>query len=545
MVKAPLEIRTLQLQEMESLLERARARLDANDCQLLQSLIQSVQQLWQLVEQQGMSMGRLRQLLFGLHTEKTDRVLPPQSGDLNAAASNQPEEPIGGRQRRRGHGRHGASDYSGAQKIKVAHPKLRAGDACPDCAQGKLYGLTQPSPILRIVAQPIFPASLYQLEKLRCNLCGQLFTAPPPPEAGTQKYDESVGSMLALLRYGSGLPFARIEKLQAGFGVPLPTTTQWELVESAAQAAEPVFRELQRQAAQQPVLYNDDTSMTVLSLRQARRRTLLNVSKATPEQQANERTGIFTSGILAEGQDHPIALFFTGGQHAGENLNQLLQHRDAHLPPPIQMCDALSRNEPKAFQVLLANCIAHGRRHFVEVAPNFPTECRHVLEKLRDVYRHDAYCKEHDLSPQARLAFHQANSGPVMDQLRDWMSQQLDQKQVEPNSGLGKAIRYMLNHWEALTLFLRQPGAPLDNNICERALKLAILHRKNSMFFKTQHGAQVGDLFMSLIHSCRLNGVAPFDYLTSLQRNSPRVKEHPQHWLPWTYQKTLQGIDTS
>jgi len=179
------------------------------------------------------------------------------------------------------------------------------------------------------------------------------------------------------------------------------------------------------------------------------------------------------------------------------------------------------------------------------VAPNFPTECRYVLEKLRDVYRHDAYCKEYDLSPPARLAFHQANSGPVMDQLRDWMSQQLDHKQVEPNSGLGKAIRYMLNHWEALTLFLRQPGAPLDNNICERALKLAILHRKNSMFFKTQHGAQVGDLFMSLIHSCRLNGVAPFDYLTSLQRNSRRVKERPQHWLPWTYQKTLQGIDTS
>lgn len=544
--KTPLEIRKLPLQELEQLLERARARLDAQDCQLLQCLIQTVQHLWQLVEQQDMSMGRLRHLLFGPHTEKTDHVLSSHSADRNASEppSDSPDEPSGEKQRR-GHGRHGASDYSGAQKIKVVHPKLRAGNTCPDCAQGKLYGLTQPSSILRIVAQPIFHASLYQLEKLRCNLCGRLFTAPPPPEAGTQKYDPSVGSMLALLRYGSGLPFARIEKLQAGFGVPLPTTTQWELVESAAQAAEPVFQELQRQAAQQRVLYNDDTSMTVLSLLQARRGIAFNLSEAAPEQRSYQRTGIFTSGILAEGEGHPIALFFTGAQHAGENLNQLLQQRDAQLPPPIQMCDALCRNEPKAFRVLLANCVAHARRHFVEVAPNFPKECRHVLEKLREVYRHDAYCKEQDLSPQARLAFHQVNSGPVMDQLHGWMSQQLDLKQVEPNSGLGKAIRYMLNHWDALTLFLRQPGAPLDNNVCERALKLAILHRKNSMFFKTQHGAHVGDLFMSLIYSSRLNGVAPFDYLTQLQRHSRRVKERPQQWLPWTYQKTLQGIDSS
>lgn len=544
MAKSPaIEIRTLPLQQLEQLLERARARLNASDCQVLESLIQTVQQLWQLVEQKDLSLGRLRQLLFGPQTEKTDSVLPPVPADLNASAPpGKPLEESVGPKKRPGHGRHGAADYSGAEKIKVAHPKLRAGDPCPDCVQGKLYGLTQPSPILRIMAQPIFPATLYQLEKLRCHLCGRVFTAPAPPAAGTQKYDESVGSMLALLRYGSGLPFARIEKLQAGFGVPLPTTTQWELVESAAHAAEPVFQELQRQAAQQQVLYNDDTSMTVLSLR---RGTPLRLTEATPEQPANERTGIFTSGILTEGEGHPIALFFTGHQHAGENLNQLLQRRDAHLPPPIQMCDALSRNEPKEFQALLANCIAHGRRRFVEVASNFPKECRYVLERLREVYRHDAHCKEQGLSPQARLTFHQVNSGPGMDQLHDWLSQQLAQKQVEPNSGLGKAIGYMLNHWEALTLFLRQPGAPLDNNLCERALKMAILHRKNSLFFKTEHGAQVGDLFMSLIHTCRLNGAAPFDYLTSLQHNSRWVKQHPQQWLPWTYQNTLQGIDTS
>ncbi len=431
----------------------------------------SVQQLWQLVGQEKMSLGRLRYLLFGPRTEKTDSILPPSPAAAGApatAAADQAGQPAPGA-KRKGHGRHGAAAYTGARRVQVAHPQLHAGQPCPACTQGKLYALTEPSPILRIIAQPIFPATVYELEKLRCHLCGQVFTAPAPPEAGTQKYDESVGSMVAVLRYGSGVPHARIEKLQAGFGVPLPATTQWELGAAGGRAAQPVFQELQRQAAQQPLLYNDDTNMSVLSLRPSRSEAA--ATQREPAQQAKEPTGIFTSGILAEGGGHPIALFFTGHQHAGENLNELLRQRDPKLPPPIQMCDALSRNDPKEFAALLANCMSHARRGFVEVAANFPEECRFVLQSLRAVYRHDAQAKEKGLSSQERLAFHQTHSGPVMEQLRQWMGQQLDQKRVEPNSGLGRAIRYVQNHWEALTLFLRQPGAPLDNNLASRRSK--------------------------------------------------------------------------
>ena len=94
---------------------------------------------------------------------------------------------------------------------------------------------------------------------------------------------------------------------------------------------------------------------------------------------------------------------------------------------------------------------------------------------------------------------------------------------VEPNSGLGKAITYFLRHWKGLTAFLREAGAPLDNNICERALKRAVLHRKNALFYRTLHGSEVGDLFMSLIHTCELAGANPFDYLTQLQRHAART----------------------
>ena len=147
--------------------------------------------------------------------------------------------------------------------------------------------------------------------------------------------------------------------------------------------------------------------------------------------------------------------------------------------------------------------------------------------------------KERRLSADERLAFHKAETGPLIEGFRAWLREQIDEKKVEPNSGLGQAIQYTLNHWEALTLFLRVAGAPLDNNICERVLKKAILHRKASLFYKTETGAHVGDLFMSLIHTCELCSADPFDYLTQLQLNARQMKENPQNWLPWNYREAL------
>jgi hypothetical protein len=220
-------------------------------------------------------------------------------------------------------------------------------------------------------------------------------------------------------------------------------------------------------------------------------------------------------------------------------MADLLKQRQAHLPLPVQMCDALSRNTPETFKAILANCLAHGRRKFVEVAVNFPDQCQYVLETLAQVYKNDKIAKDRRLTPGQRLSFHQQRSSRLMKDLKNWLNEQLDQKKVEPNSGLGQAITYMLKHWKPLTAFLRVRNAPLDNNICERALKKAILHRKNALFYKTEHGAQVGDLFMSLIHTCNLAKVNPFDYLTALQKHSSNLAKHPDRWMPWNYHKAL------
>jgi transposase len=261
------------------------------------------------------------------------------------------------------------------------------------------------------------------------------------------------------------------------------------------------------------------------------------------EKDPKARTGIFTTGIVAEVGEHRVALFYTGNRHAGENLDDLLKQRADGLEPPLQMCDGLDRNVPKGFETILCNCIPHGRRNFVDILSSFPESCGRVLKSLAEVYRIDEQAKNKGLSPQDRLAFHQQHSRPVMDELHRWMKEQIDQKKVEPNSGLGQAIGYMLKRWESLTRFLSVAGAPLDNNICERALKMAIRHRKNSLSYKTARGARVGDLFMSLLHTSALNQVNPFKYLTALVKHSSEVRKEPLRWLPWSYRAALAEID--
>ena len=207
------------------------------------------------------------------------------------------------------------------------------------------------------------------------------------------------------------------------------------------------------------------------------------------------------------------------------------------------MSDGLSRNVPGEIETLLANCLAHGRRKFVDIYGDFPSECHTVLEMLAKVYKNDSIAQEEHLSDTERLDYHQQHSSPVMAELKNWMTQQLDEHLVEPNGALGQVIRYMLKHWEPLTLFLREPGAPLDNNLCERALKKAILNRKNAYYYRTANGARIGDMFMSLIHTCELNSINPFDYLTDLQKHADAVSLDPDAWLPWNYQEALSPLD--
>src|SRR5215472_7538905 len=520
----------LGAEELEQLLERTREKLSEEDYRKLKAAIDTLEYLTELVADKDTTIRHLRQLLLPASTEKTKDILAQlgeasrgDRGERKSQSGSPPPHP----DPPPGHGRNGVDAYREARQVPVTHPKLKHGDRCPECGKGNVYEQKKPKVLVRIIGQAPLAATVYSLERLRCGACGQIFTAPEPEGVGPEKYDETASAMIAQLKYGSGTPFYRLEQLERHLGIPLPAATQWEIVEEAAEVIKPARDELVRQAAQGEVMHNDDTSMRVLRL---------------VRDPSDERTGVFTSGIVAIGQGRRIALYFTGVKHAGENLAEVLQQRAAELGPAIQMCDALSRNVPKlaaGVEILLANCLAHGRRQFVGVAGSFPEQCRYVLERLGEVYGYDAEARERGLSPEERLKFHQENSGPVMKKLHQWLEGQFIERKTEPNSGLGKAITYLLRHWKALTLFLRQAGTPLDNNIVERGLKRAILHRKNALFYRTLNGAQVGDLFMTLIHTAELCGANSLEYLTELQRHATELANRPTEWMPWNYRDTM------
>jgi len=535
----------IKIEDMSALCERIKEKVEDEDYEIIKAMVTTIERLSQATNDKASSIKRLLKILFGERTEKLKNLFNEPNEEEKGTEevetfsdeSNKKDDKVDDENKKEekppGHGRNGVADYPGADKIRTLHLELKSGDSCPLCLKGRVYIMKDPKVTIRFEAKAPVHATIYENEKFRCNLCGEIFTAELSDTVNDNKYDETVGSIIALLKYGGGFPFNRLEQLQASFGIPLSASTQWDIVEAAADKIYHVFIELCRLGAQGALVYNDDTTMKILEL--------MNNTKNDNE---NKRSGIFTTGILCIVGDYKIALYFTGRNHAGENMAELLAQRGSNLDPPIQMCDALSRNIPKEFETILCNCMAHARRKFVEVAWNFPQECRYVLEILAKVYKNDEITKN-NMSDNERLKYHQAQSLPLMEDLKNWLNEQFDEKKIEPNSSIGAAFSYMLNHWEALTRFLQVPGAPLDNNLCEQILKKSILHRKNSLFYKTQHGAYIGDLFMSLIQTCKLAGVNAFDYLTTLQKFSHEVFKNPSKWLPWNYNAAVPILSRS
>ena len=264
--------------------------------------------------------GKLRDALHALaallvrsrNTEKTSEVLEKPEASAGAQADdNAPPPP--------GHGRNGAEAFGGAQKVDIKHQRLTHGDRCPECGKGNVYGQKEPKVLVRVIGQAPLAATVYSLERLRCGACGQVFTAQEPEGVGPDKYDETAAAMIAQLKYGAGTPFNRLEQLEAQMGIPLPAATQWEIVEDAAHPLKPARDELIRQAAQGTVVHNDDTGMRVLMLQR------------DPK---DERTGVFTSGIVSVGEGHKIALYFTGSRHGRRESCRSVEEAQRRVAQP-------------------------------------------------------------------------------------------------------------------------------------------------------------------------------------------------------------------
>ena len=529
------EIPTTNPNEVEALIKRIeRRQLSESDYQLVARLLRLVLKLLSIVESKNASIARLKKLLFGPRTDKSEQASnqsdtaaqpEPTVQEAGEAQQQSKREPVNFSEskKRKGHGRLSAANYTGANKVVCRDENLKACGKCPhpEC-QGRLYDPQEWQEFVRFSARPPIDATVYQQQVLRCRVCEDRFAAQLPAGVSAIKYDETADVMMVLLKYGAGMPFYRLESLQALMGVPLPASTQFMRCEAVADAVYPVYLELARLASCGEVVCGDDTGVKIL--------TCLKENKTLPK---GARVGMQTTGIGEWVGERVIALYYSGRRHTGENLYELLRQRPAHLDLVRVMADAAAKNWTPEFQSIICKCLQHARKYFKDARPAFHYQCQHVLDKLAEVYQNDAATK--GMSATDRLAYHQQHSLPIMDELKVWMLEQLSNHTIEENDACGKAIKYFLDHYHGLTQFCRVTAAPIDNNLAERILKRAVLNRKNSYFYKTEHGAAVADINMSLIASCALAQIDVFDYLVTLLRNARAVRAAPHNWLPWNY----------
>lgn len=430
--------------------------------------------------------------------------------------------------------------------------------------------------MVKLQGAPLITGTRYTATGLYCGLCGDRFPVNFPDEIkNAAKYDVSCASSLAIGRYSMGLALYRIEKNQAMHEIPVPDATQWDLIDGLYAVARPVHDVLIQNASNGNLFQYDDTPNIIIE----------NRVKGQPTH---------STAFISVHEDKKIHLFFTGQNTAGKNVDAILKQRtstdsiiammdasssnipktmtipegmrssktdmdnlksmlvvplsvtaavtDDVIESPKQSRDAVQIDENLAPQFILAFCLAHGRRKFFEIFKFFDKECDFVLDIIGQVYMHDAYCKSKKYTPDQRLFYHQTHSAPLMQTLFLWLNNQLVYDLTEENNGLGQSVKYMLRNWRMLTTFLRVAGAPLDNNWAERAIKIVIRHRRNSLFYRTSHGAQVGDCLMGIIYTCQQNNVNAFDYLNTIQRHAIRVAANPNLWLPWNYKQNVAEL---
>jgi len=558
-VQKPVDNLTLSAEDGEALIARVHlSNLPRADAEKVAWVIRMYFYVVCALQEAKLSAQRLRSLLCGKSPkpspEEASAASPADGGGTSTAAalkadadgavatakqapSGEPQPPEQAKLKgghRPGTGRLEAAAYAGATRVECRHEELAVGQRCPVCGQGTLYPL--PAGVeIRLDGNALLSAMHYALEKLRCSACGEIFTAGVPAGAGEEKYSAQARAVLAVSRYYLGIPGYRLQGYQAMLGVPVPDATQWDQIEAVGDCAYKVFEHMEREAAQGELIFHDDTAVRILALIKENS-AILSAAQAQGFSTPKERTGMHTTALVVKVGEHTAILYYSSRRHAGENLQGLLDKREAGLAKPLAMSDALTSNAvADESRLIRCHCLAHGRRKFSDLEAVFPQECQVVLQVLSQVFDHDEQARKEQLSPQARLAYHQAQSQPLMEALQKWLDTQLDDHLVEPNSALGKALVYMQKHWETLTRFLSVPGAPLDNNLAERALKLFIRQRKNSLFYKSTHSAYIASVLTSLIATCIYAGGNAVEYLVALQEHRREVFADPAAWLPWAY----------
>jgi transposase len=508
----------LSPKDIELLLSNITAcNLDSSAKDILCGLINSNGWLIQQLQEGKLSINKLKRL-FACISE------PNNKKDWKAKANKTPSDT-------KGHGRTHSDKYTGAEEIELKHDDISAGDNCPveDCT-GKLYNVT-PGVVINIEGSPIASAKKYIIEKLRCALCGELFIAPTSSAVNLdKKYSEGFCAMLMINKYFMAVPLYRQSALQDMLGVPLSASTQWDIISSYEPLLEIVYKSLLKCAANGKGFYIDDTSSKILEV--IKKRNL----------EGKKSSKCYTTGIISVHDDYRCVVFISDEDTAGKSFADIFKLRNKALIEPYIMMDALTANIPKEIEeglYTLCYCLVHARRNFYDLGQGYDDLVDFVIDCITRLYDNDRLTKEMDAND--RLTYHQEYSKPIMEPLKDHLENY--KKEFEPNSSASQAIEYMLKRWTELTQFLRYGDTPIDNNEVERALKIPIRIRKNSMFYKTHRGAKIAGYIQSLIYSAAQNDINPYDYIKSIMSYPDDVRLNPYKWLPWNYHLALANLE--
>ena len=435
--------------------------------------------------------------------------------------------------KRKGHGRLAAAAYEGAQILEIDHPALKRGDLCPEAyCDGRLYEMSDPGVLLQITGSPMACATHYQLQKLRCSVCEIIFTAPLPDGVEEVKYTTSLIAMLMIHKYFMSVPLYRQETLQHYLGVPLPASTQWELMAAQVDVLESLYGAFEYDAAQGKGISIDDTKARILE----------QMAKNKKADKKKDKSSCYTTGIVSAHEDHMTYIFVTDNQTAGKSAAPFLHLRNPELPTPYVMCDAFTANIPENISkdlYILCYCLVHARRQFYELPDGYDDLSEEVMRLIGLIYDNEEHAKKKP--PEERLAYHQQHSTSIMQELRTYLLAQ--KKEFEPNGVAGAAMDYMLNRWTELTQFLRHAHVPLDNNLTERALKLIIQLRKSALFYKTLRSAQIASYIQTALYSAAQNDINPYEYIDTILKHKAEVMKNPKDWLPWNYQATRAALE--
>jgi hypothetical protein len=411
--------------------------------------------------------------------------------------------------------------------------------ACSLCGKGMVRGRTQSKTLF--VAKPFLSAELHEVETLRCTTCGTSAAADTPPAFtyAIGRYAPSVVAALAALRYMFGMPSLRMETLSATLGVRVPDSTQWGLFEEAASRLRAFHVHLSKVVSNAPVKHFDDTGVIILTVRE-QIRAAQEKAIASGKKPESVRSGMHTSVSCAVLPGFgKIVHFDSGLHHCGEITGQLLQARTVE-ETIVLMADSSNANTaylPKGptCNTVIANCNSHVVRKFRELETSFPDAADFFEQSYAQVFRNDAHCRVESFTAAQRLVYHREHSLPLMEGMEKRARADFQSKAVEPNSTLGKAYSYFLNHYDRFIAFCHTENAPVCNNLAERMLKAFIRQRKASLFFRNTLGATVADILSSLLVTAHANELNPVRYLEAMLLHPDLLHSDPDAFLPWNF----------